>query len=78
MGVIIGLYGCYCHPFKSWAECDNEHNKRLKIDDNVQNRHTCMNGIVCEILETKGFVIVKYGKRECDKHLEHVAELIKI
>ncbi len=75
---IIGLYGCYCHPFKSWEECNFYHNQKLSIGEPVQNRHTNDIGNIHDICKETGFVTVKYGEKQSDIHLEHVAGLIRI
>ena len=76
--VIIGLYGCYCHSFNTWEECNIAHNQILTIGQPILNRHTGLTGEVATICKKKGFVIVKYGENPCDMHLEHVASLIKL
>ena len=73
---ITGLYGCSCHPFSSWSECDKAHKQKLPITTKVTNRHTLRTGNVCEIHDGH-FVSVKYGKNKSDQVLEHVAQLIK-
>lgn len=75
--MITGLYGCSCHPFSSWSECDKAHNQKFKIGDPVENTCLGTHGTINEIKREKGFVIVKYGNRPCDLHLEHVANLKK-
>jgi hypothetical protein len=77
LNYITGYYGCSCHPFSSWEECDFYHKQKLNVGDKVLNRHTSESGEVDEI-HSKGFVNVKYGERPCDIHQEHVAKLIKI
>ncbi len=74
--MITGLYGCSCHPFNSWKECDKEHSKQLRIGDKVTNRHSNKVGVIHEILKDNGFVTVKYGEYQRDIELEHVAQLI--
>lgn len=78
MAFITGLYGCSCHPFNSWAECNKYHKQKLNVGDKVHNR--CLNtyGEVFEKTDSKGFCLVKYGPNQCDIHLEHVASLDKI
>jgi len=75
---IIGLFGCYCHPFSSWKECDKMHKQLLKVGQPVKNRHTDASGVVHKILEGKYWYTVKYGDLPRDLHLEHSANLIKI
>jgi hypothetical protein len=70
-----GLYGCACHPFNDWAECDREHKKKLAPGDAVKDRHTGKTGTVVEKRE-KGFYRVKYGPLPGDIEPEHAANLI--
>lgn len=77
---ITGISGCKCHPFKSWEECEKAHKQKFNIGDNVQNRHTLELGTVDYVYPDpvdKGYVTVKYGPLERDKHMENVAMLIK-
>jgi hypothetical protein len=76
--LIIGLSGCYCHPYSSWEECNMYHNQKLPVGTPVQNRHSGKVGTVDKILKEHGFVIVKYGDLPKNMELEHVANLIKI
>ena len=78
MAFITGYYGCPCHPFCSWAECDKYHKQKLNAGDKVYNRHTNIEGEVIQNSDSKGFCIVKYGPFRCNEHLEHVAVLVKI
>jgi len=73
----IGLHGCYCHPYKDWAECDHEHKKKLKLGQKVRNRHTLAEGVVNEVYPPPGnYYIIKYGPLPRDLHLNHAANLI--
>lgn len=77
---IIGLNGCNCHPYESWEECKKMHNQKFKIGEKVKQRHTEEQGEIDEIRNgiEKCYVIVKYGELPRDRHLEHVANLIKL
>lgn len=75
---ITGYNGCSCHPFRSWDESDFFHNQKFEIGDNVKNRCRGITGTIFCVCDTRGFVIVKYGELPRDRHLEHVANLIKI
>jgi len=75
---ITGLYGCSCHPFTTWGECDAFHKQKLTTGQKVKQRHTGKEGEVFKISEHKGFVTVKYGDLKSDLHQEHVANLIKL
>jgi hypothetical protein len=74
MKKIIGLYGCYCHSFKTWKECDFYHNQKFFVGQKVTIRCTGKKGVINEV-QKGGFVIVKTG--ELQRHLEqhHAAEL---
>lgn len=76
MSNIIGYYGCSCHPFNSWEECEFRHSQKFKYSDVVRNRHNQNQGTVIRICEDKGFYIIKYGKNRSDEHLEHAANLL--
>lgn len=76
--VIIGLHGCYCHPFESWEECEKYHKQKFSVGEPVKNRHTNATGTIHEVYKEKGYVTVKYGKNKSDIHQEHVAMLIRI
>jgi hypothetical protein len=73
-----GFYGCKCHPFENWKECDREHKKKIPVGTPVRHRCLGTEGILYSISEVRGFVMVKYGERPCDHHQEHVANLIII
>lgn len=77
MPFITGYYGCSCHPFNSWTECDKYHKQKLDVGAKVHNRCTNTDGEVFEKTDSKGFCVVKYGPDPCDLHLEHVANLEK-
>jgi hypothetical protein len=76
--MITGLYGCSCHPFNSWEECDKYHKQKFEVGDPVTQRHTGRSGSIHQLHETKGFVIVKYGPLPKNLELEHVAMLQKL
>jgi hypothetical protein len=75
MSKITGYYGCSCHPFETWEECEKEHKKHVPNNTIVINRCFGWKGVVIEQHEQKGFIIVKYGKHRSDEHLEHVAQV---
>lgn len=77
--IIKGYYGCYCHSFSSWEECDKAHNQIIKVDQKVKHRCTGKEGIVIGVsTENRKWIIVKYGPLPRDINQDHVAELIKI
>jgi hypothetical protein len=48
---ITGYYGCSCHPFNSWKECEMAHKRKFRIGDIV--KHRC-NGVQGEITQING------------------------
>lgn len=75
---IKGLYGCDCHPFASWKDCEAAYKQKLSVGDSVRHRHKEKEGIIDTVLPEKGFVIVKYGELQSDRILAHVQNLIKL
>jgi len=75
---ITGYYGCSCHPYESWAECEKSHKQRVAVGEHVQQRHTEAFGEVYSLYDEKDWCMVKYGDLQRDIHLENVANLIKI
>lgn len=73
---IIGLYGCYCHPFDSYEQADAMFNQKLKVGQVVKQRHTGRVGEIYGIHERQ-FYSVKYGPQPKDLELEHAQCLIK-
>lgn len=77
--LITGLYGCICHPYASWGECNYEHNKKLIVGQKVRQRHSGKIGVIYRINEEKKqFCTVQYGPNPSDLNLEHAANLIFI
>lgn len=80
-GDIIGYYGCGCHPYKTWEECEFYHNQKLEVKDKVKERcdmNGSKTGTITKVHEIKGYYEVRFGKYPCDLRLRHAAELIKI
>jgi hypothetical protein len=75
---IIGYYGCYCHPFRSFKESDQYHKEKYQIGDRVQNRCNGSEGTVIKATGDLGFCSVKYGDLPRDEHQEHSASLQRI
>lgn len=74
-GKVTGFFGCSCHPFSSWKECEVHHRRKFLAGDNVRKRCNGLRGTVYEATDKQGFCIVKYGDRPCDRHQEHSANL---
>jgi heat shock protein HspQ len=75
---LIGYYTCSCHNFATEAEWKKAYNQKLTIGDKVKHRCKGIEGEIFRVCPERGFVIVRYGKFESDKHLEHVEQLIKL
>lgn len=75
---VIGLYTCSCHLFIDYDEAKKAKNQKLPIGSRVKHRCTQQIGVINELTNAKGYVIVKYGDLQKDNHLEHVQELIKL
>ena len=66
---ITGYYGCNCHPFSSWPECEAAHKQKLEVGQQVKHRCKGIVGHIEEVCNERGFVIVSgFG-------MEHVANL---
>jgi len=87
MNGVIGLYGCYCHPFESFKDLNFHMRKKVNVGDKVIYRCNLFEGelllfpkegIIKEICEQKGYVIVAVnGDRfPGDNRLEHISNLI--
>ena len=75
--IIIGLYGCSCHPFTSWLECEKLQRQKLKIGQVVKHRCSGKIGTVLKLAD-HGYVDVKFGKLPRDIQSEHAQNLIII
>ncbi|MCR9064499.1 MAG: hypothetical protein NXI00_11070 [Cytophagales bacterium] len=73
---VIGIYGCSCHPFKSYEEAIKFANQKLRVGEIVKNRCSSKIGTVFSH-ESGNYVTVKYGELKSDIHLEHSQNLIK-
>lgn len=71
--IITGLFGCNCHPFKSWEECDREHQKQLTAGQKVRHRCNGWEGRVHQKSDSKGFVLIRFPD---NIHQQHVADLV--
>lgn len=74
---ITGLYGCSCHPFESWKDCEYYHNQKLKTGTPVITRHTEKRGVVARYTGTKGFYLVRFGPENGQVEQYHAANLIR-
>lgn len=78
---VIGLYGCYCHPFKDFKEVQFFNNQVVEIGQQYKNRHSGVIGIVqgfCE--DNANFVKIFVEPFDCNRcnQTEHKSNLIKI
>jgi len=78
--IIKGLWGCCCHPFASWDECDKMQKQKFTPGEKIKNRCTGKLGEIIskDIDTTNNFWIVKYGKKPKDIHVHHASMLLKI
>lgn len=68
---ITGYYGCKCHPFDSWKECEAAHRQKFKVDDTVKNRHIGKTGKITRIVGGGFYGVEGMGT-------EHAALLYKV
>lgn len=74
---ITGLYGCNCHPFKNWKECDLFHKQQFKLGDIVNDRCTGRKGIIAKRTDKQFFCLVKFGPNPSNHHQYHSANLVR-
>lgn len=73
--VIIGLYGCYCHPFDSWEEERSFSKQKITKGTKVKTRCLGRVGVAYTDSRSNGFLTVKFGDLPRDQELAHVANL---
>jgi hypothetical protein len=63
---VIGLYGCYCHPFKNWHELARYNKQTIIIGANYRNRHTGVVGVAQSLHpDNKAFVYLFVEPYDC-------------
>lgn len=80
---VTGPYGCSCHPFNDWDECNRVHRQKYKVGDKVKNRCNLWKGkrykeaIIGTVIKDveDGYYIVKYGPNRSDECLIHAANI---
>lgn len=72
-----GLYGCPCHPFRSWEEHDKFYTQKLSPGMKVKIRHSGKEGEILKKL-TLGFWSIKTGPIPRDIIQEHTQNLIQL
>lgn len=77
---ITGYFGCSCHPFLSWEECDKMHKQKFTPGQKVKNRCTGRIGVINKKCDDDGpyWYEIKYGPIPKDLQIEHAAKLIKL
>tara|TARA_R110002126_G_scaffold78629_1_gene195639 strand:+ start:17970 stop:18266 length:297 start_codon:yes stop_codon:yes gene_type:complete len=91
---IIGLYGCYCHPYKSWEDLKYHEKKKLTLGQKVKHRCDKRQGVILGNVENtiypddltkepykvinKQFYDIKYGELPRDHQIIHVSNAIII
>ena len=72
---IIGLYGCYCHPFNSWDELNEAVNKKYAVGARVKHRCTGEEGVIYSV-KSNNWYGVKYGDLPRDHTQEQSQNLM--
>lgn len=78
---VIGLYGCYCHPFKDWAEHNEFHNQKIIPGAKYKIRHTEEECIVEEFIsDNSNYVKIFVEPFDCERchQIEHKSNLIPL
>ena len=77
---VIGLFGCYCHPFKNWEEHDKFHKQKIEIGAKYKIRHTGEECIVKGFSEDARYIKIFVAPYDCARcnQIEHKSNLIKI
>ncbi|MCA4782880.1 hypothetical protein IF125_11550 [Empedobacter stercoris] len=78
---VIGLYGCYCHPFKDWVEHNEFHKQIIKPGERYRIRHTEEECIVEGFSsDGSGYVKVFVEPFDCERchQIEHKSNLIPL
>lgn len=77
MSIVIGLYGCSCHPFESWQQHDFYNKKKYRVNDIVKDRCTNLLGFIIEKKEMGFYTINMFPfKFKSDIISNHVSNLI--
>lgn len=79
-GEVIGLYGCYCHPFKNWAEHEKYNKQKIVFGEKYINRCTGKECIAKNAMpDNKHFIEVFEEPYDCPRcnTFHHVSNLIK-
>lgn len=76
---VIGLYGCYCHPFVDWKEHDKFLKQKLLKGTIVKVRCTGEFAEVVSVKSSSGFIDVFVFPQDCARCLTiaHVSNLIQ-
>lgn len=79
--LVIGLYGCSCHPFKDWNDHDFFHKQKIEIGKEYIIRHTGEKCIVKGFeKEQRKYVKVFVEPYDCPRcnQTVHKSNLIKV
>lgn len=71
----IGIYGCYCHPFKDWTEHDKFFSQKLAAGTKVKTRCSGKSGRLIK-RNQNGFWQIEIS--ETETIIEHTQNLISI
>ena len=77
--LVIGLYGCYCHPFIDWEDHDHFNFQKIKKFTIIKHRCTGEFGIVFSDRSIGGFKDIDFFPSDCPRCIrtEHVSNLIQ-
>lgn len=76
---VIGLYGCYCHPFKDWEEHCYFNKQKVVIGSVVKVRCSEMFAVVESSKNSGGYVNINIlpCKFPRDSTYEHISNLVQ-
>jgi len=76
---VIGLHGCYCHPFESWEDHNKFHRQKITVGMIVKNRCTQEFSEVISLKDIHGYVTVNVFPQDCKRciTIEHYSNLIQ-
>lgn len=74
----IGLFGCYCHPFESYAEAKARSKQNISIGTIVMHRCTGNIGSIVEERNSLGFHGISYGVAPINRQNIHAENILII
>jgi hypothetical protein len=67
----IGIYGCYCHPFKNWPEHDRFFTQKLAAGTKIKTRCSGTTGELVKKLQG-GFWEIKTMDKTIQEHTQNL------